>query len=122
MGVIKSYRDLDVFQRSYKAALEIHKITLEFPKIEQYALASQMRRASKRICANIAEGYAKKHQSEAEFKRFLLIAFGSSEELRVWLLFVRDLKYIAQDGFENLDKEYEIISKMLFNLHKKWKN
>jgi four helix bundle protein len=122
VGVIKSYRDLDVFEKAYSTALEIHKITLTFPKIEQYALADQLRRASKGICANIAEGYARHHQSEAEFKRFLFIAMGSSEEVRVWLRFCLDLKYVEKEELEKLDREYDVISKMLFNLHRNWRN
>ncbi len=122
MGIIKSYRDLDVFEKAYTAALEIHKATLTFPKIEQYALADQLRRASKGICANIAEGYARHHQSEAEFKRFLFMALGSSEEVRVWLKFSLDLEYLETEKFEKLDEKYNVISKMLFNLHRKWRN
>ena len=55
--MIKSFEDLDVFQRAYKISLEIHTLSMEFPKREQYGLADQVRRASKSICANIAEGY-----------------------------------------------------------------
>ena len=46
--------DLDVFRRAYRLSLEVHRASLEFPRIEQYALADQVRRASKSICANIA--------------------------------------------------------------------
>ena len=51
---------LAVFQRAYKLSLDVHKATLSFPKVEQYALADQMRRASKAICATLSEGYGKK--------------------------------------------------------------
>jgi four helix bundle protein len=56
---VSSFEDLEVFQRAYRVSLEIHEQSLRFPKIEQYALADQVRRASKSICANIAEGFAK---------------------------------------------------------------
>ncbi|TGT90609.1 four helix bundle protein, partial [Mesorhizobium sp. M5C.F.Ca.ET.164.01.1.1] len=52
-------RDLEVYKRAYAVSLEIHKATLAFPRIEQYALADQLRRSSKAICANLAEGFAK---------------------------------------------------------------
>ncbi len=68
----KSFEDIEVFQRAYKASLIIHKTTLKFPAIEQYALGDQLRRASKSICANIAEGCGKQKNSKAEFKRFCL--------------------------------------------------
>ena len=78
--MITSFEDLEVFQRAYKLSLEIHRLSLEFPQREQYGLGEQIRRASKSICANIAEGFAKQGFSVAEFKRYLAIAFGSSDE------------------------------------------
>lgn len=95
--MVKSVYELDIYQTAYKTALEIHKLTLAFPKAEQFALASQMRRASKGICANIAEGFAKSHKSQPEFRRFLLMALGSSEEMVVWLDFTRDLEYASPE-------------------------
>ena len=52
----RRFEDLDVFRRAYRLSLEVHRASLEFPRIEQFALADQIRRASKSICANIAEG------------------------------------------------------------------
>lgn len=114
----KGYEELIVYQRAFAAALEIHKISLGLPKIEQYALSDQMRRSSKGICANIAEGHSKNHYSNAEFKRFLFIAAGSSEEVRVWLKFGKELGYIESTVWEKLDDEYDQISKMLNGLIK----
>ena len=58
-GNVGSFEDLDVFRRAYRASLDIHRASLGFPAIEQYALGDQVRRASKSICANIAEGFGK---------------------------------------------------------------
>lgn len=77
---VTSYRQLRVFQKSYALAMEIHKTSLHFPKIEQYALADQLRRSSKSVCANIAEGFPRQKSSRLEWKRFLLIAIASGEE------------------------------------------
>lgn len=77
------FRGLDVYQRAYKLALNIHKLTLEFPKHEQFALSSQIRRSSKSICAQIAEGYGKSYTSKPEFKRYIAIAIGSADETGV---------------------------------------
>jgi four helix bundle protein len=88
---IKSFEDLDVFQRAYALSLIIHKVSLAFPKVEQFGLAEQVRRASKSICANLAEGFGKQRDSSAEFKRFLLIAIGSCEEMQVWIRYCKDL-------------------------------
>jgi four helix bundle protein len=60
---VVSFEDLEVFQRAYRVSLEIHRASLSFPAVEQRALADQIRRASKSIGANIAEGYAKQHVS-----------------------------------------------------------
>lgn len=64
--MVSTFQELIVYQRAYAIALVIHKRSLEFPRIEQYALADQMRRASKSVCANIAEGFARHHGSAAE--------------------------------------------------------
>ena len=53
----RRFEDLEVFRRAYRLSLEVHRASLEFPRIEQWALADQARRASKSICANIAEGF-----------------------------------------------------------------
>ena len=119
--MIESFEDLDVFQRAYKASLEIHKLSLEFPQREQYGLGEQIRKASKSICANIAEGFAKQTYSSKEFKRYLLIALGSSDEMRVWLRYCLDLNYLSEQRWKYLRDEYQEISKMLAGLHRSWK-
>ena len=71
---VVSFEDLEVFQRAYRISLEIHRERLKFPPIEQRVLGDQLRRASKSICANVAEGYGRQKRSKAEFKRFLQMA------------------------------------------------
>jgi len=56
---IRSFEDLEVFQRAYRLSLEIHRKSLQMPAHEQHGLADQLRRASKSICVNVAEGFAK---------------------------------------------------------------
>ena len=118
--MIKSFEDLEVFQRSYKISLEIHQISIEFPKREQYGLGDQIRRASKSICANIAEGFAKQRYSSSEFKRYIMIATGSSDEMRVWLRYCLDLEYIEEATWKEWRDEYQQISKMLQGLYRSW--
>src|SRR5499425_2214797 len=79
-----SFERLEVFQRAYRLSLEIHRVSLGFPDIEQRALADQIRRASKSICANLAEGFGRQRQSRPEFRRFLVMAIGSADEMQVW--------------------------------------
>lgn len=117
MTGIANFRDLDVYQKSYAISLIIHKASLTFPKHEQYALADQLRRASKSICANIAEGFAKQRASKPEFKRFLMMALGSVSEVLVWIDYCRDMAYIDMDNYTVWRSEYESINKMLNAFH-----
>ncbi len=117
---ITDYRDLLVWQKAYQLSLKIHKHTLNYPKYEQFELASQMRRASKGICANLAEGFGKQSVSKAEFKRFILMAMGSADEMRVWLSYSKDLGYLNEVAYEKLEIAYRDIAKMLNGLHKSW--
>jgi four helix bundle protein len=118
---VSSFEDLQVFQRAYKVSLQIHKLSLTMPKAEQIAgIADQMRRASKGICANIAEGYGKQHISKKEFLRYITIAIGSANEMRVWIRYALDLGYITQQDWEYYKDEYEQIAKMLTGLHRNW--
>ncbi len=112
----KSVYDLEVYQRAYKLALAFHKASLAFPKIEQYALASQMRRASKGICGNLAEGFAKSYKSQPEFRRYILMALGSAEEMQVWLDFVRDLDYVPSQVVMEWKADYIVVCKQLNKL------
>ena len=111
-----SFEDIEVFKRAYRISLEVHRRSLEMPKIEQQALGDQVRRASKSICANIAEGFGRQHRSKAEFKRFLWMAVGSSDEMRVWARYAFDLGYIDEKTWRNWRDEYQIISKQLQTL------
>jgi four helix bundle protein len=76
----------------------------------------QVRRASKSICANIAEGFGKQRQSAAEFKRFLMMALGSADEMRVWSRYCLDLGYIDEPCWRHWRDEYQEIAKMLQGL------
>jgi four helix bundle protein len=119
-NIVRSFEDLEVFRRAYRLSLEIHRASLNFPAVEQYGLADQVRRASKSICANVAEGFAKQRASSAEFKRFLTMAIGSSDEMRVWIRYCLDLGYIDETVWQRWRDEYQEISKMLEGLRRSW--
>ena len=114
----RRFEDLDVFQRAYKVSLELHRASLAMPRTEQYALADQVRRASKGICANLAEGFGRQAQSKAEFQRFIRMSIGSADEMRVWLRYCFDLGYISNEQWQAWRDEYEQIAKMLQGLHR----
>lgn len=119
MPIIEKFQDLDVWRKAFYVSLEIHKSSLEFPKIEQFALADQMRRASKSICANIAEGYAKQKSSKPEFKRFLQMALASANEMLVWILYAYELSYISEEQYNVWQNEYNSICRMISSFHSK---
>jgi four helix bundle protein len=113
---VHRFEDLEAFKRAYKVSLEVHRCTLAMPQIEQYALADQLRRASKSICANLAEGFGKQGQSKAEFRRFIQVSIGSADEMRVWVRYCFDLGYIDEACWQAWRDEYEEIAKMLQGL------
>jgi len=117
---IRDVKDLDVYQKAYKASLEIHKLSLKFPKEEQFSLASQIRSSSKSICANLAEGFGRQVHSKQEFKRYLGIAIGSADETQVWLDYCKDLGYLEADKHQNLSREYKDVARMLTGLYRNW--
>ena len=111
-----SVDDLAVFRRAYRISLEVHKASLTFPAVDQRALADQIRRASKSICANLAEGFARQRRAPADFRRFLTMAMGSSDEMRVWTRYCLDLGYIDEARWNRWRSEYHQIAKMLQGL------
>jgi four helix bundle protein len=115
---LAAFEDLEVFKRAYRVSLEVHRASLGFPPIEQRALADQIRRASKSICANLAEGAGRQGAQPAEFRRFVMLALGSSDEMRVWLRYCLDLGYIEAAAWQSWRQEYHEISKMLQGLWK----
>lgn len=117
--LVKEAWDLDVFKRAYAISLEVHKATKSYPKDEMFALTAQIRRASKSVCANIAEGFAKQEFSSMEFKRFLSIAIGSTTEMRIWIRYSLDLGYITKEQTKFWSKEYQEITRMLRGLYGK---
>src|ERR1700749_1457978 len=109
--------DLVVYKKAYDVSLIIHRITKKFPRDERFELASQMRRCSKSVCANLAEGFAKQPFSKAEFRRFIAIAIGSAAEMQVWSQYAFDLGYIADEQLNHWKDTYKTISRMLQRLH-----
>ena len=117
--MINSYEDLEIYKRSYKLALKIHERTKKFPEEERYDITSQIRRCSKSIPTNIAEGYGR--QSRDEFKRFARISLDSCNEMQVHLSFCKDLGYINSEEYEIYQKEYNEVGKMLNVSIQRWK-
>jgi len=115
MTAIKSVQNLDVWKEAVNLSVDVYNFTADFPSKELYGLASQMQRAAISIPSNIAEGFER--GSNAEFKRFLLIARGSISELQTQLTIAEKLGYKGKQisGFELYDKSVNI-HKMLNGL------
>ncbi len=75
----KTFRDLDIYQESFKLFIEVHRFTLDLPKYELYELGSQLRRSADSINSNIVEGYGRKRYTN-DFIRFLIYAHASNHE------------------------------------------
>ncbi len=109
---------LEVFRRAYELSLVVHRASLGFGKIEQYGgIADQLRRSSKSICALLAEGSGRQRGSEAEFRRYVIMALGSADECKLWCCYARDLGYAEGDAAAWIT-EFSEISRMLQGLVK----
>jgi len=112
MSVIKSFRDLIVYQKSYKLALEIFEITKTFPKEEMYSLTDQIRRSSRSVPANIVEAWPKRKYIKL-FTRKLIDAAGESAETEFWLDMSYDNGYISEEIHMDKITKCQEIGKML---------
>jgi four helix bundle protein len=97
----KGYKNLKVFQLAYKLSMDIFETTKFFPKQERYSPPDQIRRSSRSVCSNIAEGYRKRIYPK-HFKSKMSDADGECSETMVWLDFSKDCNYITQDKYKDL--------------------
>jgi four helix bundle protein len=118
--MLKNYKDLKVWQKSYQLCLEIYKATKTFPKNEGFGMVSQMRRAALSMPSNIAEGYGRK--TTPEYLRFLYIAYGSMCELETQLLLSGDLGYLNKESLSELQRDIGEVERMLKALIKSLEN
>ncbi len=121
---ITSFRDLDVYQNTYKAMLIVMKeIVIKLPYSEKYDLRNQLSRACKSIPRLIAEGYAKRHQ-KAGFQKYIDDAMGECNEMVVSLSQCRDI-YPTYMNVERCDEVIDIYDKsgrQLYKLGNSWTN
>ena len=119
---ITSFRDLEVYQNSYKAMLLVMtEIVSNLPDSEKYDLKDQLSRSCKAIPRLIAEGYAKRHQ-KAGFQKYLDDAMGECNETIVSLEQVKDIYRIKIDLCKELIDVYDKTGRQLYNLSEAWTN
>jgi len=118
--MLRNYKELKVWVKSYQLCLEIYHFTKGFPKDEVYGLTSQMRRAALSIPCNIAEGYGRK--TTPEYLRALYIAYGSICELETQILLSGDLGYFMNESSSKLQSNIGEVERMLKALIKSLEN
>lgn len=106
------YKSLNVYKLAFDLAKQLFILTRNFPVEEKYSLTDQIRRSSRSICTNIAEAYRKRIYPK-HFISKLTDADGECSETIVWLDFALDCKYIDNDNYEKIIKQYNEIGKML---------
>ena len=112
--MINDYKNLQVWQKAIELVTQIYKITQNFPKEERFGITSQIQRAAVSIPSNIAEG--KMRGGDVEFRRFLLIAFGSGGELETQLLITKNLGFITLKEYNEITDMLSEVMKMLNRL------
>jgi four helix bundle protein len=113
MGKIRSHEELLVFQIAFETAMEIFELTKGFPSTEKYSLIDQIRRSSRSVCGNIAEGFRKRRYPKS-FIAKLIDSEGEAAETQVWLKFAVTCGYINEETRINLHDKYEnIIGKLV---------
>lgn len=110
---VRAYQDLLVWQKSFRLAVQIYRLTQEFPASELYGMTNQMRRAAYSVPTNLAEGY---RRTRVEFRRFISIALASASELETFLLLAQELGFGDQQALEECLEGTNEILKMLHGL------
>jgi four helix bundle protein len=111
----RGFRDLIVYQKAYKLALEIFEITKTYPKEERYVLVDQIRRSSRSVPANIAEAWIKR-QYPKSFIAKLLDAMAEEAETEVWIDMSLDFNYIEETLHNSLLDRYQEVARMLHSM------
>jgi len=108
---MKDFREMQVWNKGHKLALEIYKLTAGFPREEVFGLSSQIRRAAVSIPTNIAEGCGRGNPKE--LKQFLKISMGSASEVEYQILLSYELCYMDRKKYDSLKSDIQEVKKML---------
>jgi four helix bundle protein len=115
---IGSVRELEVYRLAFDTAMEIFEISKNFPVEEKYSLTDQIRRSSRSVCTNLAEGW-RKRRYKAVFINKLSDAEQEAAETQTWLEFALMCNYINKQIFEKMDDKYEHIFAMLITMERR---
>jgi four helix bundle protein len=117
-GRCGSVRELNVYRLAFVAAMTIFEVSKKFPSEEKFSLTDQIRRSSRSVCTNLAEGW-RKRKYKAVFLNKLTDAGQEAAETQTWLEFALACGYIAQETFADLDEKYEHIFAQLTVMQRK---
>lgn len=109
------FKDLIVFQKAYKLAMDIFEVTKKFPPEEKFSLTDQIRRSSRSVCTNLAEGY-RKRRYPAHFVSKLSDSETENTETLVWLDFSYDCKYLAEELYRDFTFRNNEVGKILWSM------
>ena len=115
MAKLKSFRDLRVYQKLKELHLEVHKLSLSFPKFETYELGSQVRRSSNSAPAILAEGWGSRHTNI--YIEAINRAMGEIRETQHHLQVAEAKGYLSAEQFGRFDDNYDHCGRMLEKLH-----
>jgi len=110
--MLQGHRDLKVYQLAYRLAMEIFDLSKHFPREELYSLTDQIRRSSRSVAANVAEGFRKRQYPNMLASK-LADSDAEATETQVWLDFALDCGYMSQENRDRLTAGYEEIGRML---------
>ena len=112
MAQIRSAKDLVVYQKAYALATQIYDVSKSFPADERYSLTNQIRRASRSVCTNLKEAWAKRRY-EAHFVSKLSDSDGENGEVETWLDFAKHCGHISEKQHTELTAKVAEVGKML---------
>ncbi len=115
MDKIRTHNDLDVYQLSFEAGMQIFEISKNFPKEEKYSLTDQVRRSSRSISGNIAEAWRHRRYPKSFISK-LSTSEGEAAETQVWLDYALACEYIKEEKYKELYLKYNNIIGKLVNM------
>jgi len=115
MGKIRTHKDLDVYQLSFEAGMQIFELSKNFPKEEKYSLTDQIRRSSRSVSGNIAEAWRHRRYPKSFISK-LSISEGEAAETQVWLDYAFACEYIKDEIYKELYLKYDNIIGKLVNI------
>jgi four helix bundle protein len=111
MSVVRTFHDLVVWRKAFELCLDVYRVTTSFPAHERFGITNELRKTSRSVTYNIAEGH--RRYSTLEYIRFLDIAHGSAAELETQLYLSRALSYIDEQGADLLIQRLFEVERML---------